>query len=102
VKLWRRPVDFDANQPGDDIYPMEDCDETIFFVRRDVLLEHPSWKGTPAATAYAEAVLALTEEIGDVYAWMREMRHGSCPEPCMTPTPSILAPLPPTHLSSGK
>merc|ERR1740121_2586095 len=36
VRLWERPVDFDSNEPAGK--------ERIGFVRKDVLLEHPSWQ----------------------------------------------------------
>merc|ERR1719221_714797 len=72
VKLWEFPVDFDAISTPEVIsIPEENYNEfpanqirRISFVRRGVLLEHPSWKFTPASRAYAEAVHTLTEKIG--------------------------------------
>merc|ERR1740121_1038732 len=46
VNLWERPVAFDSNDPS--------SGERISFVRKDLLLKHPSWQGTPARSAYVE------------------------------------------------
>jgi len=46
VKLWERPVAFDSADPSNG--------ERIGFVRKDLLLKHPSWLGTLARSAYVE------------------------------------------------